>query len=187
VEIEELVARAQRGDAEAFGQLYDVLVDRVYSYVRSRVSNLSDAEDLTQRVFMKAIEALPRYEQRGLPFAAWLFRIARNAVIDAGRVSRDHAPLDDAMTMMSTDPGPAELALAADERTTVVRAMASLTSDQRDVITYRFFAELSVSEVAAALGRSQGSVRVLQFRALTALRRRLANFEVDTGLDENTR
>jgi RNA polymerase sigma-70 factor (ECF subfamily) len=174
VEIEELVSRAQHGDPEAFGQLYDVLVDRVYRYVRSRVSNLADAEDLTQRVFMKAIEALPRYEPRGLPFAAWIFRIARNVVIDAGRMTRDHAPLDDAMTLLSNDPGPAELALAGDDRATITRALAGLTSDQRDVISYRFFGDLSVAEIAAVLGKSQGAVRVLQFRGLAALRRRLA-------------
>jgi RNA polymerase sigma-70 factor (ECF subfamily) len=124
---------------------------------------------------MQVIEALPRYEQRGLPFNAWVFRIARNAVIDAARRTRDTDPLETALTVEERARGPAELAEAADERLALVDAIASLTPEQRDVIAQRFFADLSVAEVAAVLGKRPGTVRVVQFRALAALRRRLAS------------
>ncbi|MFL5649430.1 MAG: sigma-70 family RNA polymerase sigma factor, partial [Chloroflexota bacterium] len=92
--IERLVDEARAGDAWAFGQLFDHFHLPVYRYVASRVRHPSDAEDLTQLVFVKALEALPRYEARGIPFGGWLFRLARNAVIDHVRTRHDHAELD---------------------------------------------------------------------------------------------
>ena len=91
--IERLVDEARAGDAWAFGQLFDHFHLPVYRYVASRVRHPSDAEDLTQLVFVKALEALPRYEPRGIPFGGWLFRLARNAVIDHVRTSHEHADL----------------------------------------------------------------------------------------------
>ena len=92
--IERLVAEAQGGDAWAFGMIFDHYHVSIYRYIASRVHRPSDAEDLTQLVFVKALEALPRYESRGIPFGGWLFRLARNAVIDHVRTRHDHAELD---------------------------------------------------------------------------------------------
>ena len=101
--IERLVGEAQAGDAWAFGCLFDHYHLPVYRYVASRVRRPSDAEDLTQLVFVKALEALPRYESRGIPFGGWLFRLARNAVIDFFRTSHEHADLAQSVERAGSD------------------------------------------------------------------------------------
>src|SRR3974390_1073231 len=92
--VDELVERAKHGEEDAFIAIYDAFADRLYRYVVFRVRNHADAEDLVQRIFMKMVEALPRYQQRGVPFGAWVFSLARNAVIDHGRTRRDHMSLE---------------------------------------------------------------------------------------------
>ena len=170
--VHDLVRRAQQGDAAAFDALFACFAERVFRFVRSRVPP-AEAEDITQRVFVQVIEALPRYEHRGLPFASWLFRIARNAVIDAARSRREHVSLDAALGSVSPGPGPAELAEGAADRIVLAGALASLPPDQRDVIAYRFFADLSTRDIAALMGKHEGTIRVLQFRAIRTLRSRL--------------
>jgi RNA polymerase sigma-70 factor, ECF subfamily len=171
--VPDLVARAQSGDRQAAGALYDHYADRVFRFVRARLSNQQDAEDVTQRVFLQMIQALPRYERRGTPFGAWLFRIARNAVIDHQRVQRTHEPIDELAETASGQRGPEETAIARAEIDRVAAAMERLTDEQREVITLRFFADLSSHEVAAVLGRRDGAIRATQFRAVQALRRQL--------------
>ena len=153
-EIEQLVERAQAGDAEACGLLFDRFHLPVYRFVASRVVRPSDAEDITQTVFLKALEALPRYESRGIPFGGWLFRLSRNAVIDHVRTRREIEPLDDLIEV-------------------VAAALRSLTPDQRETITLRFFAGLSARDAALVMGRQEGTIRGLQFRAIGAIRRQL--------------
>src|ERR687898_3649104 len=108
--LDRLVAEAQRGDPEAFGRIFDAYVGPIHRFIASRVNRPSDAEDLTQLVFVKALEALPRYEARGIPFGGWLFRLARNAVIDFVRTSHEHADLATSADCAGTDAGPDELA-----------------------------------------------------------------------------
>ena len=176
--IERLVAEAQAGDAWAFGSLFDHYHLPVYRYIASRVHRPSDAEDLTQLVFVKALEALPRYQARGIPFGGWLFRLARNTVIDHVRTRHDHVDLDAAAVHAGTDAGPEEVSVARQELDEVAAAMAALTDDQRDAIALRFFAGLSAREAAEVMGKQEGTVRGLQFRAIAALRRQL-------GIDES--
>ena len=107
--IERLVADARSGDPRAFGRLFDHYHGPIYRYIVSRVHRPSDAEDLTQLVFMKVLEALPRYESRGIPFGGWLFRLARNAVIDHVRTHRDHADLETVALRSASDAGPEEI------------------------------------------------------------------------------
>ena len=171
--IERLVDEARAGDAWAFGQLFDHFHLPVYRYVASRVRHPSDAEDLTQLVFVKALEALPRYESRGIPFGGWLFRLARNAVIDHVRTSHEHADLAQSAERAGADAGPDELAVIRQEIEAVRSALATLTDDQRDAISLRFFAGLSAREAAEAMGKQEGTIRGLQFRAIAALRRQL--------------
>jgi RNA polymerase sigma-70 factor (ECF subfamily) len=173
-DIPELVARAQRGDLDAVGAIYDRYVDRLYRFARVRLDDASDAEDLVQVVFLKMIDALPRYRSGGAPFGAWLFRIARNAIIDATRVRHTHEGLEAAAASQSDARGPEELAIAANEVRALESALGELTDEQREVIGYRFFAGLSPSQIAAVMGRREGAVRALQFRALGALRRHLS-------------
>ncbi len=171
--IERLVGEARAGDAWAFGELFDHFHLPVYRYVASRVRHPSDAEDLTQLVFVKALEALPRYETRGIPFGGWLFRLARNAVIDHVRTSHEHTDLAQSVERAGADAGPDELAVNRQEIEAVRSALSALTDDQRDVIALRFFAGLSAREAAEAMGKQEGTIRGLQFRAIAALRRQL--------------
>jgi RNA polymerase sigma-70 factor (ECF subfamily) len=171
--VERLVAAAKAGDPEAFGSLFDVYYGPVYRYVASRVGRPSDAEDLAQLVFVKVLESLPRYEQRGVPFGGWLFRLARNVVIDHVRTRREHVTLDVIVEKSSDDQGPDELAVLRQEMDSIAHALRRLTPEQRTAVELRFFAGLSAKEAAEAMGRQEGTVRGLQFRAIAALRREL--------------
>ncbi len=178
--IERLVGDARSGDAEAFGRLFDHYHVAVHRYIASRVRRPSDAEDLTQTVFVKALEALPRYESRGIPFGGWLFRLARNAVIDHVRTNHAHAELDAAIGHAGADPGPEQLAASRQAVEAVGQALTRLTEEQREVIALRFFVGLSAREAAAAMGKQEGTIRGLQFRAIGALRRQLG-LETDSA------
>jgi RNA polymerase sigma-70 factor (ECF subfamily) len=183
--IERLVGDAREGDAWAFGLLFDHYHLPVYRYIASRVHRPSDAEDLTQLVFVKALEALPRYETRGIPFGGWLFRLARNTVIDYVRTRHDHVDLDSAVGHAGTDDGPDKVTVAHQEMDEVAAALAALTDEQREAIALRFFAGLSAREAADVMGKQEGTVRGLQFRAIAALRRQLRIDESETaGGDE---
>jgi len=171
--IDRLVSEAQHGDVWAFGMLFDHYHGPIYRFIASRVHRPSDVEDLTQHVFVKALEALPRYEARGIPFGGWLFRLARNAVIDHFRTRHDHAELDAVIEWTHGDAGPDEIAVVRQELDAVGSALAGLTDEQREAIALRFFAGLSAREAAAAMGKQEGTVRGLQFRAIAALRREL--------------
>jgi RNA polymerase sigma-70 factor (ECF subfamily) len=171
--IDRLVAAAQGGDPEAFGALFDHYYAPVYRFAAARVGRPSDAEDLAQLVFVKALEALPRYEARGVPFGGWLFRLARNVVIDHIRTRRDHATLDLVAEQTADEAGPDDLAVLRQEMDSVAHALRRLTPEQREAVELRFFAGLSAREAAAAMGRQEGTVRGLQFRAIAALRREL--------------
>jgi RNA polymerase sigma-70 factor (ECF subfamily) len=171
--IERLVAEARSGDTWAFGMIFDHYHEAVYRFIASRVQRPTDAEDLTQLVFVKALEALPRYEARGVPFGGWLFRLARNTVIDHVRTRHDHAELTAAVGQAHGDSGPDEIAVVRQELDAVGAALATLTDEQREAIELRFFAGLSAREAAEAMGKQEGTVRGLQFRAIAALRREL--------------
>jgi RNA polymerase sigma-70 factor (ECF subfamily) len=179
-EIQGLVELAREGDSVAFTSLYDLFAPRIYRFFRFRVAAAETAEDLTQRVFLKMVEQLPNYRSRGVPFAAWLFRVARNAWIDEHRTSHSAMPLESLVERTSDGGDPQELASAAFDWDRVREALDLLPADQREVIVCRFLAQLSPRETGMQMGRSEGSVRVLQHRALAALRRRL---RVDEGLD----
>src|SRR5260221_2410755 len=171
--LDRLVAEAQAGDPEAFGLIFDEFHGAIYRFVASRVGRPSDAEDLTQLVFVKAIEALPRYEARGVPFGGWLFRLARNATIDYIRTNREHADLETVTGRATEDRGPESITILRTDLDAVAGALGRLTPDQREVISLRFFAGLSPKEVGELMGRHEGTIRGLQFRAIESLRRSL--------------
>jgi RNA polymerase sigma-70 factor (ECF subfamily) len=164
----ELVAAAQR-DPAAFAPLYVRYSDAIYRYCARRLGDPEAAADATATVFVRALAALPRFRERS--FRAWLFRIAHNEVIDAYRRSahRRHAPLDSIVGLQAASPTPEEVALAGDEWATLTRLLATLPEGQRRVVELRL-AGLSGEEIAFALGRSQSAVKMLQFRAVKALR-----------------
>jgi RNA polymerase sigma-70 factor (ECF subfamily) len=171
--LDRLVAEARDGDPEAFAAIFDRFHEPVYRFIVSRIHRPTDAEDLTQLVFVKALEALPRYETRGVPFGGWLFRLARNVLIDHVRTRHETSDLEVVLEHPDVDRGPDEWAMARQDLEAVGAALASLTDEQRETIELRFFAGLSAKEVAVAMGKQEGTVRGLQFRAIAALRRRL--------------
>lgn len=168
------VVAAQR-DRAAFEALYRRYLDRVYGYAYQQLGDHHDAEDATERVFLDALRGIGRYRDEGVGFRAWLFRIAHHTVSNARR-SRRRRPtqsIDQIGDRPDPAPGPARLAVRADELRRVRRALAALPADRRSVVLLRFVDGLSSREIAAVLDRSEGAVRVLLHRALRELAARL--------------
>ena len=170
----DVVSREIKGDGEAFAQLYEEHFDRIYRYVYLKVGNQAEAEDLTQEVFVKALEAIGSYKWRDLPFASWLFRIAHNQVVDyfrkQGKVEK--VALEDDITLVSGS-NPALMAERELEIEEVINSVKKLSPAQRDVISLRFGAGLSVAEVAKVLEKSMGTVKALQYNGVAALKKML--------------
>ncbi len=173
--IDGLVVLAARGDAAAFAALYDHFAPRLRRFLGHQVAEAGRVEDLVQQVFLKMIEALPRYRPTGAPFGAWIFRVARNLVIDDRRTRHPAVPIELADDRPSPDGDPLASAIRADERARLLSAIDTLPADQRDVLVWRFLAELSPAETGVLMDRSPEAVRALQHRALVALRARLGN------------
>jgi RNA polymerase sigma-70 factor (ECF subfamily) len=166
-----LAVRASKGESAAFGLLYDRHVDAIYRYVYYRVRDDAEAEDLTSDVFMRALKAMPRYEPRQA-FLAWLYRIARNAVIDRARRGNRQVSFEDALEHPMADQvlDPDEQILATSDNATLRGALARLTPLQQEVIVLRFLEGYSTHEIARIVGKREGTVRGIQFRAIGALR-----------------
>jgi RNA polymerase sigma-70 factor (ECF subfamily) len=170
---EELIARARQGDREAFADLYQRYLPMIYAYVRARVFDDHDAEDLAEQVFLRAFQTLSRYEGRGWPYSAFLYRIARNLLVDHIRRSRPALPVEAAEE--HPDPGQSadEALIQREERRRLQQALERLPADYQEVIRLRLLLSLPTATAAHWLGRSEGAVRVLLYRAMQALRREL--------------
>jgi RNA polymerase sigma-70 factor (ECF subfamily) len=173
-EAAELVARAQQGDQMAFAELYETYRPLVYRFLRRRLDGSDETvEDLTEDVFVKLYEKLDRYVERGLPFTAWLYRIAHNQLVDFVRtLPRHQAQSLDVVADVAESQATAEYRSVLD-RETLEPALARLTAEQRQAVELRFLQGLSVAETAATMGRSEEAVKKLQARALANLRRYL--------------
>lgn len=168
-EEERLLVEAAQGDASRFAELYERNFERVYAFVVRRVRNRPEAEDLTSEVFHRALANLRRFEWRGVPFAAWLYRLAANAIADRRQqVGRETALAADDLA----DPDPVALR-QIEERATLFRLVGELPPDQKRVVVARFVEQKSIREIAQELRRSPGAVKQLQFRALESLRARM--------------
>jgi len=174
-----LIQRAQQGQSEAFGELYQRYATVIFRFVCLRLGNNEDAEDLTEEIFMRALHNLARYDDRGIPFAAYLFQIARNALIDHYRKNRNSLSSIDDLDIRGGDPGPEESVSHRIEFQDLQRIMENLPEDYRNVLILRFLSGLSPEETAIMMDRSEGAVRVLQFRALAALKKLLQKGNVD--------
>src|SRR6266508_6256514 len=170
-----VVQRAKTGDSEAITQLYEEHAPRLYRYFLPRLGGRShQAEDLTEEVFVRVLERIESYEDRGLPFGAWLFRIAHNLLIDHQRrlPHQPHVGLEECEELQSSA---AEQSLAQAMVSHELReAMRHLTREQQQVLVLRFIRGLSIAEAAASLSKTEESVKKLQARALQAMRRLLA-------------
>ena len=173
-----LVKLAKSGEAEAFASLYDGYFERIYRYVYFRVADEQTAEDLASQVFLKAWENLGRYKPSGAPFLAWLYTIARNAVIDHYRTRKETVALDDVIGLASPGTAPDEQVQLHFETASLRVALKTLTDDQQQVLILKFIAGLGTDEIARQLGKRAGAVRALQMRALQALNKLLEEEKV---------
>ncbi|HSW95545.1 MAG TPA: RNA polymerase sigma factor [Patescibacteria group bacterium] len=168
-----LARRAGSGEAEAFGVLYDRYVDAVYRYVFYRVRNEAEAEDVTSDVFMRALRAIPKYEPRQA-FLAWLYRIARNAVIDRSRrqAARQQVSFEDALAHPNADQvvNPDAGLLAGSDASVVRVAMQQLTPLQQEILVLRYVEGYDTKTISKLVGKRDGTIRGIEFRALSALR-----------------
>jgi RNA polymerase sigma-70 factor (ECF subfamily) len=166
---------AAQQDRSAFDVLYRRYLDRVYGYAFYQLRDHHDAEDATERTFLAALRALPEFRSEGATFRAWLFRIAHNTIVNArrSRFRRRTEPLPDGMERIAPNADPAGLVLEADETRRVLRAVAELAEDRRQVILLRFVDGLSSREIGQVMDRSEGAARVLLHRALRDLAARL--------------
>ena len=173
-----LAVRASRGDVSAFGKLYDKHVDSIYRYVYYRVRDDAEAEDLTSDVFMRALKAISRYEPRQA-FLAWLYRIARNAVIDRARRGGRQVSFEDALEHPTADQivEPDMEILSRAEGDALRKALGQLTPLQQEVIVLRFLEGYSTQEIARIVGKREGTIRGIQFRAIGALRQLIPSRE----------
>jgi len=171
---ESLVRRAKQRDQEAFTQLYEQHFDRIYRYVALRIGDRIEAEDMTQQVFLHALRSISSFKWKGVPFSAWLFRIAHNQVVDYLRKKTRQAtvPLDESQAGSNSNP---ELMVVHSlDIEQLLLATKRLTKAQREVIALRFAGELSIAQVAKVMDKSQGAVKALQHSAIVALRKALS-------------
>ena len=169
-----IVDAAIAGDEAALAELYNLYFPRVYRYILARVGNPYDAEDLTEEVFLRVLDAIGRFQWREAPFSAWLFRIAHNAVISQRRKEGARgrsSPLSEALPVDSQ--GPEEMVANRLVLKEVMKAADTLPEAQRRVIGYRFAAGLTVAETARAMGKGEGNVKVIQHKAIAKLREML--------------
>ena len=169
-EIDLLIDGAISGDADDFGRLYDLHVERVYRHIYYRVGNNGDAEDLTQQVFIKAWEAIRRYKKTAAPFLAWLMRISHNLVVDFYRSKKDTTFLDNELVIEDSTPGPEQLVEEKYDQQQIRKVILQLPEDQQQVVLMSFIEGFSYSEIATAIGKKEGNIRVIVHRALKRMR-----------------
>jgi RNA polymerase sigma-70 factor (ECF subfamily) len=168
-----LVRRAQQQDREAFAELYEVYFDKIYRYIVLKIGDRTEAEDMTQQVFLKALKSLSLYKWKDVPFSAWLYRIAHNQMVDHFRKlsRRQSCELTEAITPDDPDENPQHQTELKADIEHLVKATRQLTKSQQEVIALRFSSDLPVAEVARLMGKSEGAVKALQHSAVVALRK----------------
>jgi RNA polymerase sigma-70 factor (ECF subfamily) len=169
-----LIERAKRGDREAFGMLYQRYVDPIYRYVRTRVSDDRDAEDITETVFLRSFRLLNAYEERGNPYSAYLYQVARTQLVEHYRRPEPAVSLEEAAHSREPAADPERQLELSEELGLIKQAMDVLPEDYQEVIRLRLLLSLPTKTAATWLGRSQGATRVLLHRALKALRAELS-------------
>lgn len=180
----QLIASASDGDKTAFSVLYNHYVAQIYRFVYVKTNSKPEAEDVTHDVFLSAWQNIGGYRHKGFPFSSWLYQIARNKIIDHYRTKKFTAPIDE------TTEGIADLAVKADvaadqtlELARIQSAMRELSDDHQNILIMRFIDDLSPAEIAKALEKTEGAVRLMQHRAIKNLRAILSNTEKDTHED----
>jgi RNA polymerase sigma-70 factor (ECF subfamily) len=163
-------------DVEAFGLLYERHVRRIYNYIYYRTGNHHDAEDLTARVFQRALRHVGNFEDKGVPFSAWLYRIAHNLVANwhRDRSRRPTVPLEDHLLPPGSGPYPEAAAVASEEQRFLMEAVRRLPEDRQQLLILKFVERLSNAEIGVIMGRTEGAIKSLYHRTLNTLRDELA-------------
>ena len=168
---ENLIQQAQGGNSDCFGQLYSHYLPPIYRFVYLKVTHQQEAEDLTHEIFLSAWQNIARYQSQGFPFSSWLYQIARNRIIDHYRLKRNHVSLEvvdpEALRGESRLEGSVDATLTLE---TIKSAIRRLNHDYQDILIMRFVEDLSPREIAGALGKSEGAIRLMQHRALNQLK-----------------
>lgn len=167
----ELIERAKT-DKEAFGQLYERYVERIYNYVYYRIGNVADAEDLTAKIFVRAMQHIPHYQDQGVPFSAWLYRIAHNLVANwhRDRSRRQIVALDDIVQWHTSGETPEFFAELMENKERLAQAVGRLPADRQELLILKFVERLPNAEIGDIMGRSEGAIKSLYHRTLMALR-----------------
>jgi len=175
---EALLVNQAKQNANAFGLLYERYVDRIYAYIYNRVHNNQEAEDLTARTFYRALSKLDSYEDRGLPFSAWLYRIAHNLVANYHRdhSRRQFVPLEVVNVPGQRRDEPEEVIEREEDHETLWEAIERLPAERRDLLIYKFGNRLSNLEIGDLMDKSEGAIKSLYFRTLAALRKELKGY-----------
>ena len=168
---ENLVRRAKERDREAFAQLYEEYFDKIFRYVALKIGDRMEAEDITQQVFLNAIRAISSFKLKGIPFSAWLFRIAHNQVVDYLRKKTRRSVSSIDKVSLSADDDPTQTLERKLDVERLNSASRKLTLAQQEVISLRFAGEMSIAEVAKVMGKSEGAIKALQHSAIVALRK----------------
>ncbi len=175
---EGLVRRAQQLDGQACAQLYEAYFDKIYRYIVMRVGNESEAEDLTQQVFIKMLHSISSYKAKGVPFSSWLYRIAHNGVVDYLRQKSKKATVDIEGLQIAYEGEDPQHRLENEVDIAQLKAATQrLTPAQQEVLSLRFAGELSITECAAIMGKSEGAIKALQHAAVLSLRKALVGSE----------
>lgn len=169
--------RAARGEQEAFGILYQRYVNRIYNYIYYRTGSAQDAEDLTARVFFRAMRHIANYHNRGLPFSAWLYRIAHNLVANWHRDNsrRKEIPLDDLNLNNDNGGHPESVLIESEEKARLLRIIRTLPQDRQLLLILKFVEHLSNAEIGQIMGKTEGAIKSLYHRTLLALRAEYGN------------
>jgi RNA polymerase sigma-70 factor (ECF subfamily) len=167
--------RAIQGDREAFGLLYQQYVGRIYNYIYYRVGNMHEAEDLTARVFFRAMRRISDYQNRGLPVSAWLYRIAHNLVANwhRDRARRPEIPLDETTPLVAQHEHPESTLLHSEEQEALLRILRKLPAERQQLLILKFVEHFSNAEIGEIMGRTEGAVKSLYHRTLLSLRKNM--------------
>jgi RNA polymerase sigma-70 factor, ECF subfamily len=178
---EEILNRAALGEQDAFGLLYERYIDRIFNYVYYRTGNLHDAEDLTARVFQRAMNHIRNYTDRGVPFSAWLYRIAHNLVANwhRDRSRRQEIPINDVPILPSKGDHPERNLVRSQEEDSLLRLIRRLPPERQNLLILKFVENMSNAEIGAIMGRSEGAVKSLYHRTLLALRDQIGDQKIN--------
>ncbi len=167
---EKLISLAKEGDSSAFGALYDHYLPRIYRFVYVKVASREDAEDISHQVFLNAWQNVPRYKSRGFPFSSWLYEIARNQVIDYYRTRKEAVSIDEIDPDSMSEEAHGDSLNVELDLDRVMKRLRTMKPEYQDVLILRFVEDMSLKEVASALNKTEGAIKLLQHRAISALK-----------------